>query len=84
VSHEVRIPKPHATRLRVPSKLLSLKYTRIIENRQQGTSVPDDMEQAHIKMIGQTDNEHLVIFFISIGIAFYFQMRRRMFSMVML
>jgi hypothetical protein len=31
------------------------KYTRIIENRQWGTSLPDDMEQAHIKMIGQTD-----------------------------
>jgi hypothetical protein len=40
------------------------KYTCIIENRQQGTSVPDDMEQAHIKMTGQTDNEHLNISFI--------------------
>jgi hypothetical protein len=37
---------------------------RIIENRQWGTSVPDDMEQAHIKMIGQADNEHLDISFI--------------------
>jgi hypothetical protein len=26
------------------------KYTRIIENRQWGTSLPDDMEQVHIKM----------------------------------
>jgi hypothetical protein len=40
------------------------KYTRIIENRQWGTSVPDDMEQAHLKMTGQTDNEHLGISFI--------------------
>jgi hypothetical protein len=37
---------------------------RIIENRQWGTFVPDDMEQAHIKMTGQTDNEHLDISFI--------------------
>jgi hypothetical protein len=36
----------------------------IIENRQRGTSVPDDMEQAHIKMTGQADNEHLDISFI--------------------
>jgi hypothetical protein len=40
------------------------KYTRIIENRQWGTSFPDDMEQAHIKMIGQIDNEYLGISFI--------------------
>ena len=40
------------------------KYMRIIENRQRGTSLPDDMEQAHIKMIGQIDNEHLDISFI--------------------
>jgi hypothetical protein len=31
------------------------KYTRIIENRQQGTFLPDDMEQAHIKMTEQID-----------------------------
>jgi hypothetical protein len=36
----------------------------IIENHQRGTSVPDDMEQAHIKMTGQADNEHLDISFI--------------------
>jgi hypothetical protein len=40
------------------------KYMCIIENRQRGTSVPDDMEQAHIKMAEQTDNEHLNISFI--------------------
>jgi hypothetical protein len=40
------------------------KYIRIIENRQRGTSVPDDMEQAHIKMTGQADNKHLDISFI--------------------
>jgi hypothetical protein len=40
------------------------KYTRIIENRQQGTSLPDDMEQAHIKMTGQIDNEQFGISFI--------------------
>jgi hypothetical protein len=54
------------------------------------------MEQAHIKMTGQTDNEHLGISFIyhwysfllsllfTIGIAFYCEMRRRMFTMGML
>jgi hypothetical protein len=36
----------------------------IIENRQWGTSMPDDMEQAHTKMTGQADNEHLNISFI--------------------
>jgi hypothetical protein len=46
--------------------------------------VPDDMEQAHIKITGQTDNEHLNISFFTIGIAFYFEMRRRMFTMGML
>jgi hypothetical protein len=40
------------------------KYMRIIENHQWGTSVPNDMEQAHIKMTGQTDNKHLGISFI--------------------
>ena len=60
------------------------KYTRIIENRQRGTSVPDEMEQAHIKMIGQADNEHLDIFLFTICIAFYFEMRRRMSTMGML
>jgi hypothetical protein len=48
------------------------KYTRIIENRQRGTSLPDDMEQAHIKMTGQTDNEHLDISFIYHWYSFLF------------
>jgi hypothetical protein len=55
----------------------------IIENRQWGTSVPDDMEQAHIKMTGQADNEHLDISFIC-HLAFYCEMHRRMFTMGML
>jgi hypothetical protein len=42
------------------------------------------MEQAHIKMTGQTDYEHLGIFLFTIGIAFYFEMRRRMSTMSML
>jgi hypothetical protein len=41
--------------------------------------VPDDMEQAHIKMTGQADNEHL-----DISIAFYFEMHHRMSTMDML
>jgi hypothetical protein len=48
------------------------KYMHIIENRQWGTSVPNDMEQAHIKMIGQTDNEHLGISFIYHWYSFLF------------
>jgi hypothetical protein len=48
------------------------KYTRIIENHQRGTSLPDDMEQAHIKMIGQTYNEHLGISFIYHWYSFLF------------
>jgi hypothetical protein len=43
------------------------------------------MEQAHIKMTGQTDNEHIGISFLfTIGIAFYFEMRHRMSTMGML
>jgi hypothetical protein len=45
---------------------------RIIENSQRGTSLPDDMEQAHIKMTGQTDNEHLDISFIYHWYSFLF------------
>jgi hypothetical protein len=48
------------------------KYTRIIENLPWGTSLPDDMEQAHIKMIGQTDNEHPGISFIYQWYSFLF------------
>jgi hypothetical protein len=48
------------------------KYTRIIENHQRGTSVPDDMEKVHIKMTGQTDNEHLGISFIYHWYSFLF------------
>jgi hypothetical protein len=44
----------------------------IIENRQWGTSVPDDMEQAHIKMTGQEDNENLDISFICHLFSFLF------------
>jgi hypothetical protein len=45
---------------------------RIIDNRQRGTSVPDDMEQAHIKITGQIDNEHLGISFIYHWYSFLF------------
>jgi hypothetical protein len=49
-----------------------------------GYLLPDDMEQAHIKMIRQTDNEHLGIYLFTIGIAFYCEMRHRMSTMGML
>jgi hypothetical protein len=48
------------------------KYMPIIKNRQRCTSVPDDIEQAHIKMTGQTDNEHLSISFIYHWYSFLF------------
>jgi hypothetical protein len=46
--------------------------------------MPDDMEQAHIKMTGQTDNETSTSLLFTISIAFYFEIRRRMFTMGML
>jgi hypothetical protein len=49
-----------------------------------GYLLPDDTEQAHIKMIRQTDNEHLGIYLFTIGIAFYCEMRHRMSTMGML
>jgi hypothetical protein len=48
------------------------KYIHIIENRQRGISVPDDMEQAHIKITGQADIEHLDISFIYYLYSFLF------------
>jgi hypothetical protein len=48
------------------------KYTCIIENRQWGTSLLDDVEQAHIKMIQEIDNEHLSISFIYHWYSFLF------------
>jgi hypothetical protein len=60
------------------------KYTRIIENHQRGTSNPNDMEQAHIKMIGKQTMNTLASLLFIIGIAFYCEMRRRMFTMGML
>jgi hypothetical protein len=53
-----------ASRTICAGNLACCKYIRIIENHQRGTSVPDDMEQAHIKMTGQADNKHLGISFI--------------------
>jgi hypothetical protein len=60
------------------------KYMCIIENRQRGTSMPDNMEQDHIKMTGQIDNKHLNISFIYHWYTFYCEMRRRMFTIGML
>jgi hypothetical protein len=49
-----------------------------------GYLLPDDMEQAHIKITRQTDNEYLGISFIYHGYSFYFEMRRRVSTMGML
>jgi hypothetical protein len=48
------------------------QFTCIIENHQRDTSLPDDMEQAHIKMKGQTGNEYLSISFIYHWYSFLF------------
>jgi hypothetical protein len=64
VSREYEYPNLMLLYLESQVSSCHCKYTRIIENRQWGTSVPDDMEQAHIKMTRQVDNEHLDISFI--------------------
>jgi hypothetical protein len=64
VSHEYEYPNLMPLNLEPQAMLLSLLVYMYHRNRQWGTSVPDDMEQAHVKMIGQTDNEHLDISFI--------------------
>jgi hypothetical protein len=64
MSHGYEYPNLMLLYLESQASSCDYKYTRIIENCQRGTSVPDDMEQAHIKMTGQADNEHLNISFI--------------------
>jgi hypothetical protein len=64
VSREYEYPNLMLLDLESQASSCHCKYMCIIENCQWGTSVPNDMEQAHIKMIGQTDNEHLNISFI--------------------
>jgi hypothetical protein len=59
------------------------KYTRIIENSQQGTSVPDDMEPTSKWQDKQTMNTSASLLF-TIGIDFYFEMHCQMFTMGML
>jgi hypothetical protein len=64
VSREYEYPNLMLLDLESQASSCHCKYMCIIENRQRGTSVPDDMEQAHIKMTGQADNGHLDISFI--------------------
>jgi hypothetical protein len=64
MSREYEYPNLMLLYLESQASSCRCKYTRIIENRQRGTSVPDDMEQAHIKMTGQAYNEYLGISFI--------------------
>jgi hypothetical protein len=63
MSREVRIPKPYATRLRSQASSYHCKH-HVSSRTPTGYLLPDDMEQAHIKMTRQTDNEHLSISFI--------------------
>jgi hypothetical protein len=64
MSREYEYPNLMLLYLESQASSCHCKYIRIIENHQRGTSMPDDMEQAHIKMTGHADNEHLDISFI--------------------
>jgi hypothetical protein len=64
VSREYEYPNLMLFYLESQASSCHCKYIRIIENHQRATTMPDDMEQAHIKMTGQAHNEHLDISFI--------------------
>jgi hypothetical protein len=75
MSREVRIPKPHATWLRSQASSCRCKHTRIIENRQQGTSCPITWNKPTSKWQDkQTMNTSTSLLF-TISIAFYYEMR---------
>jgi hypothetical protein len=67
-----------------PKQVLVIVSIHVLSRMPTGYLLPDDMEQAHIKMTRQTDNEHLGISFIYHGYNFLFEMRRRMSTMGML
>jgi hypothetical protein len=84
MSLEVRIPKPHATRLRSQASSCHCKHTCIIENRQWGTSSPMTWNKPTSKLQDkQTMNTSTSLLF-TIGIAFYCEMHCRMSTMGML
>jgi hypothetical protein len=84
MSREVRIPKPHATQLRSQASSCHCKHTRIIENRQRGTSSPMTWNKPTSKWQDkQTMNTSASLLF-TIGITFYCEMRHRMSTMGML
>jgi hypothetical protein len=47
-----------------PKQVLVIISIHVSSRMPTGYLLPDDMEQTHIKMIRQTDNEHLGISFI--------------------
>jgi hypothetical protein len=73
-SYPIKYEYPNLMLLNLGSQASSYhcKYTRIIKNSQWGTSLPNDMEQDHIKMTGQIDNENLGISFIYHWYSFLF------------
>jgi hypothetical protein len=67
-----------------PKQVLVIISIYVSSKTPTGYLLPDDMEQAHIKMTRQTGNEHLASFLFTMGIAFYCEMRRRMSTIGML
>jgi hypothetical protein len=64
-----------------PKQVIVIVSIYVSSRMPTGYLLPDDMEQAHIKMTRQTDNEHLNISLFTIGIAFYCEMHRQMSTM---
>jgi hypothetical protein len=68
-----------------PKQVLVIVNIHVSSRTPMGYLLPDDMEQAHTKMTRQTDNGHLRnLFYLPLGIAFYFEMHHRMSTMGML
>jgi hypothetical protein len=66
-----------------PKQVLVIVNIHVSSRR--GTPCPMTWKLAHIKMTRQIDNAHLGIsFYLPFGIAFYFEMHRRMSTMGML
>jgi hypothetical protein len=55
-----------------PKQVLIIISIHVSSRTPTGYLLPDYIEQAHIKMTRQTDNEHLVISFIYHGYSFLF------------
>jgi hypothetical protein len=67
-----------------PKQVLVIVSIHVSSRTPTGYLLPDDIEQAHITMTRQTDNEHLASLLFTIGIAFYCEMRHQISTMGML